>query len=135
MFDTLKNHNLGLFLLRVVVAIAFINHGLMKYNAMGFTVNYFTSLGLPAFMAYFVTYVELVGAVLMLLGIFVEVVGVALFIDMAAAMYITPWTRGFGAHEIEFTLGLIALAIAFMGAGRWAIPLKFGSKNLNSITT
>ncbi len=129
MFDKFKNRDLGLLLLRLGLAAVFINHNFfIKFKIFGVIIHFFGSLGLPPFMAYFVSGVEVVGAVLLILGLFVEVAGVALAIDMAAAMYLTPWTQGFTGHELEFLLGVMALAVAISGAGRYAIPLPWSFK-------
>lgn len=124
MFEKLCNQNLGLLLLRLGIAAVFINHGLSKLMAMEKTIGFFGTLGFPPFLAWFVCAVELLGALALLLGIFTEIAGVALAIDMLVVLVRVPGRGGFlGGHELELMLGLAALAVAFAGPGKYAIPL------------
>ena len=117
-----KNPSLGLFLIRLALAVVFIAHGWQKFGDMESTVGFFASLGLAAFFAYLVAAVELLGGIALLLGIWTRFFGVALTINMIFAIYLVKAKLGFfGGFEFDLTLLLAALGISMTGPGRYAL--------------
>lgn len=116
-----RHQDLGVFLIRAGLAIVFIAHGWSKFSAMDQTVAFFQSLGFVPFLAYFVATVELVGGVAMLCGLFTDIAGVALAIDMFVAIFSAKSGKGFASYEFELMLLLAALGIALMHDGTYAL--------------
>lgn len=116
------NPALGLFLLRLVVGLVFISHGVAKFQNMEGTITFFASLGMPAFLAYFVATVETLGGLALILGLFSRLAGILLAIVMVVAVYSVTWpSGGWTGSELELTLLASNLALALIGPGAWAI--------------
>ncbi|MFY9462724.1 MAG: DoxX family protein [Candidatus Sungiibacteriota bacterium] len=115
------NKHIGVLLIRLGLAYVFIIHGWSKFMNIAGTTQFFASLGLPWFMVYFVAGVEVLGGLAILLGIRTQWAGFVLAINMLAAMMLTTSPRGFAGHEFEMILFLMALAAAFIGAGKYAV--------------
>lgn len=118
-----KNTDLGLFLVRLGIALVFIIHGWAKLTDMTGTVNFFTNmLHVGAFWAYVVAWVEFLGGLSMLLGIFTYWAGVILAINMVFAIVLAKLGKGFvGGYEFDLLLLLASLAIATVGPGRYTV--------------
>lgn len=116
------SHSLGILALRLAVGFSFILHGLMKLQGFAGTLQFFAKLGLPAFVAYLVTVVELGGGIFIILGLFTEWVTLPIIIDMVCAIFLTGFHKGIeGGHELEILLLLGALTLAFLGSGTFSI--------------
>ena len=116
--------NWGLLLIRVGLAAAFLFHGISKLMDMDMTIGFFSSLGLPAFMAWVVAVVETLGGVAMLFGAFTFVAGIALAIIMFFSIVLVKFGAGFFAFEFELMVMLTALGVALTGAGRYSMHSK-----------
>ncbi|MDJ0393991.1 DoxX family protein [Rhodococcus sp. G-MC3] len=121
---------------RVGLGIVFIAHGWQKLNTNGLdaTKAGFEGMGvpLPQASAYFATFVELVGGVALVLGIFTPIVGILLFLDMLGAFLFVHYELGVfvsdGGYELVVALGVAALLLAAVGGGRFSLDGVFGSK-------
>ena len=113
---------LGFFLLRLVVGLVFLSHGVDKFQNMESTIAFFASLGMPVFLAYFVATVETLGGIALILGLFSRIAGVLLAIVMVVAVFSVTWPAGgWTGSELELTLLASNLALALIGPGAWAI--------------
>lgn len=116
------NISLGLLLIRLAVGGVFIAHGLQKVLDLDMTVGFFTTVGLPAFLAYVVTAIELLGGIAVLLGLWTEIAGILIALVMVGAIYTVKGKMGFlGGYELDLTLMLAALALAVSGPGRYTV--------------
>lgn len=125
--------SLGLLVLRVVVGLIFAAHGAQKifeYTLPG-TIGSFADMGvpLPEIAAPVVAFIELIGGILLALGLFVRPVGILLAIDMLVAIILVHLPAGLwvgeGGYEFVAVLGVAALALAFTGAGRFSLDGAF----------
>lgn len=125
--------SLGLLVLRVVVGAVFAAHGAQKifeYTIPG-TIGSFAGMGvpMPEIAAPFVAFVELIGGILLVLGLFTRLAGVLLAIDMVVALVLVHLSAGLwvgeGGYEFVAVLGAAALALALTGAGRFSIDGAF----------
>ncbi|MGW9269771.1 DoxX family membrane protein [Microbacterium sp. NPDC055599] len=121
--------SLGLLILRVVTGAIFAAHGAQKifeYTIPG-TIGSFAGMGVPfaEIAAPVVAFVELIGGILLMLGLFTRPVGVVLAIDMLVALVLVHLPAGLwvgeGGYEFVAVLGAAALAFALTGAGRFSI--------------
>jgi putative oxidoreductase len=110
--------------LRAVVGLVFLMHGGQKLFVYGLsgTAGAMTQMGipLPGVAAVVVTFVELLGGLAILTGLFTRWAGVLLAIDMAVAILQVRLGGGFFApsgFELELTLLGAALTFAAVGAG------------------
>jgi putative oxidoreductase len=117
-----SNLDSALLLIRIGLAAVFIAHGWDKISNMEGTIAFFASINLPAFLAYFVAYVEFLGGISMLLGIFTGFTGIILAINMLVAIGLVKVSKGFlGGYEFDLMLFLAAIAISLTGPGVYTI--------------
>jgi putative oxidoreductase len=116
----------GLLVLRLVVSVTFVLHGLDKLGDLTGTEEFFASLGIPApgLMGPFVALTETVGGLLLIIGLATPLVGVALAVDMLVALVTAHIDAGFfaadGGIELVLLPGGASLALALTGPGRWS---------------
>jgi putative oxidoreductase len=79
----------GALLLRVSLGVMFIAHALLKYFVFTLpgTAQFFASLGLPAALGYLTFAAELLGGVLLILGVYARYVAIALVPILIAAAW------------------------------------------------
>lgn len=114
--------DLGLFLLRVAVAVIFISHGWDKLNDIQGTASFFGGSGIPMpeFMAYLVGLVELLGGIGVLLGVYTKIWASLLAVVMVVALlsvHLSAPATG------QLALALLGgnLALVGVGAGKWSL--------------
>lgn len=125
------NPELGLTILRVVLGVIFIAHGLPKITGgMEGTAQFFGSLGIPAPVAaaWLVALLESVGGLLLIVGFLVTPVAALLSAHMLLGLVLVHAQNGFyvvgpGSGGIEFNLLLVAglLAMILCGPGLAAV--------------
>ena len=125
------NPELGLTILRVVLGVIFIAHGLPKLTGgIEGTVQFLGAVGIPApiVAAWFIALLETLGGLMLLVGFFVTPVSLLLVIEMMTGIVLVHAPNGFyvigpGAGGVEFNLLLVAslLVMMFCGAGLAAI--------------
>ncbi|MDY1036535.1 DoxX family membrane protein [Enterobacteriaceae bacterium RIT714] len=126
---TLMHEDFGKLLLRLAVGGLMLFHGLHKlFGGVGFISGMLVAKGLPGFIAYGVLIGEVVAPVLIVLGILTRPAALVLAFTMVVAWLMVGTGKTFaldavGAWAIEslvyFFIG--ALAVAFIGAGRYAL--------------
>jgi putative oxidoreductase len=121
---------LGITLMRVMVGIVFLVHGLQKLfvSGIGGTAGFFESLAipLPTLAAVVVTLVEVVGGAALILGLATRWVAIPLAIDMLLATLLVHLPNGFSAIPnggYEFTLLLLVANVSLVLAGAGALAL------------
>ncbi len=124
MTSAARRTDLGLLLLRIVLGVTFLMHGIDKLGDLNGTQQGFDQLGIPAasFMAPLVALTETIGGGLLILGLLTPLAGFALAVDMAVAGLTAHADKGFfaqdGGYEFVLILGTAALVLAVAGAGR-----------------
>src|SRR5919108_1380413 len=121
-----------MWLIRLLVGAVFVSEGIQKFlfpAELG--VGRFTKIGLPSpeVLAPFVGVVEIVGGLLLLLGLCTRLAAVALIIDMIVAIATTKIPMllkdGFWkmAHEArtDWSMLLGAVFLLLVGAGTWSL--------------
>lgn len=124
------NPDLALLVLRLALAAVLLYHGLPKLMNFGATVGMFQSMNIPAptLSAAFALVAEVVGGLLILLGVAVDIAGLLVVIDMIGAISLVHWSKGFsflnGGWEFPFVILCLALALALAGPGSYAVGGK-----------
>ena len=124
--------------IRVALGVVFFAHGAQKvfgwfggYGLKG-TTGYFVSIGLPLPVAYAACFLELLGGVGLLLGLFTRLAALAIIAMMVGAIAKVHWPHGFfinwelapgKGHGLEANLAFIAMAVACVIAGGGALSL------------
>jgi putative oxidoreductase len=128
-----RNLDLALLILRLALAAVLLYHGIPKLMNFGATVTGFQGMGLPApsLTAGFAVLSEVIGGLLILLGIAVDLAGILVIIDMLGAIFMVHLPNGFdftkGGWEHPFTVLVMALALALTGPGRHAVGKPAGT--------
>lgn len=127
------NPDAALLVLRLALAAVLLYHGLPKIMNFGGTVGAFQGMNIPAptLTVAFAILAEVVGGILILLGVAVDLAGMLVVIDMLGAITAVHWTKGFdfttGGWEHPFTVLAMALAVALAGPGRYTVGGRRGT--------
>ncbi len=131
--------DLGIPLIRVATGVILMPHGAQKVlewfggNREG-AAKFFSGLGLePAMPLVWATgLVELVGGLLLALGLFTRVAGAAIFVVLTVAWYVVHLKSGFfwtrGGIEYPLLWSLVALGFAFAGGGKYSLDERLGKE-------
>ena len=125
--------DLGLLLLRLMLAAVFLFHGSQKLfgwfggpGLEGFT-GYMEHLGipLPTVSATMAALAEFGGGLALLSGVFLRPMMIPVAATMLVAAFVAHGDKGFsnqgGGYEYPLTLAIASLALFFTGAGRFAV--------------
>jgi len=122
-------------LLRLSLGVMFIAHALLKvfvFTLPG-TAQFFASVGFPAWMAYPVVGAELIGGILLVLGVYSRWVAAALVPILLGALY-THAGNGWlfsapnGGWEYPLFLTFAAVVQALLGDGAYALRPEGGTR-------
>jgi putative oxidoreductase len=119
----------GVALLRVALGVMFLAHGLLKWLVFTLpgTAEFFASVGFPAWTAYPVTALEIVGGAALVLGICARPLAAVLTLELLGAAQV-HWANGWqfankdGGWEYPVFLAVACAALALLGDG--ALTLK-----------
>lgn len=114
----MKKGEVGLFIVRIVLGITFLFHGLDKFQSGLATIaEHFASLGLPGFFAYVVAALELIGGIAMIFGIWTRVVSVLFALLMLGAILTVKLPEGFiDGFELDVILLAISIQLTISGS-------------------
>ncbi|WP_017150731.1 DoxX family protein [Bacillus bingmayongensis] len=110
------NQHIGNLIIRIVLGVTFFMHGLTKFQSdIDNIAGWFTSIGLPGALAYGVATVELVGGLLLIVGLGVRYVGLLFALILVGAIVKVKWSAGLlgdgknPGYELE--LALLAMGL------------------------
>ncbi|WP_139999724.1 DoxX family protein [Paenibacillus paridis] len=112
----MTKNSVVLILMRVVLGIIFIFHGADKFQ-MGLSQveSWFSSIGIPGFLAYVVAILELIGGIMLVFGLFTRYVSGLFVIMLIGAIFTTKLSAGLlgdgqmAGYELDLGLVLISL--------------------------
>ena len=119
----------GKLILRVSLGVLVLLHGIAKLiSGPGFVLKVVTAAGLPVAFGYLVYIGEVIAPVLLIVGLWSRVaalivatsVTVAVLLVKPAQIFALASTGGWGV-ELEGMFVFAAIAVAFLGAGRYSI--------------
>jgi putative oxidoreductase len=118
-------------LLRTGLGVMFIAHALLKYFVFTLpgTAQFFASLGLPEVLAYATFAAELVGGVMLVLGVYTRHVAFALVPVLLGALWVhsgNGWlfSAPNGGWEYPAFLALAAVVVGMLGNGAFALQSR-----------
>ena len=123
------NSAAGVTVLRVIVAIIFLVHGYQKFFLLGLgnTGTFFGAVGipLPQAAALLVASLEILGGLMILLGVYTRLMAFLLIFDPLVAMFTVHLPKGFfasdGGYEFVLLLVLCCVVLVVSGAGSYAL--------------
>jgi putative oxidoreductase len=128
--------SVGILLARIGLGVIFLAHGLQKLNTFGFdgTKASFESMDVPLapLSAFLVTWLEILGGVALIAGLLTPIVGALFVLDMLGAYFFAHIDMGLwvadGGYELVLSLGMGALLLAVVGAGRFSVDAFLAPK-------
>jgi putative oxidoreductase len=123
-------------LVRVVVGIMFLMHVSTKFKlgADAVAANIFAKNGIePALMwTYAVLFIESVGGVCLIIGLFTRFVAAVLAIEMLVALLFVHLAKGYaaggGGYEYVLLIGAVCFVIAIRGGGPYSVDRFIGKE-------
>ena len=110
--------------IRVLAGIAFIIHGLPKFDNIQGPQGLLGSIGLPPELALPIALLEVIGGIALILGIFTRITAILFTIHMALITLMVKSGGGFttdGGYELDLLLMSIAVSLLLSGPGRISI--------------
>ncbi len=129
-----SSHNYAALILRLALGTMFIAHALLKilvFTPSG-TAGFFASLGVPGWLAYPVMGAELVGGILLLIGLQTRWVALALIPVLLGSISLVHGANGWlfanegGGWEYPLFLIAASVVMALMGDGAWSVKSLAG---------
>ncbi|WP_454909409.1 DoxX family protein [Variovorax gossypii] len=128
-----KSDDTGKFILRVSLGVLILLHGIAKLQGgVGSISGMLAQHGLPGALAYLVYIGEVVAPVLLIIGLYTRPAAWIVAINMLVALALVHMKdlTAFGKHggwalELQGMFLFAALALAFMGGGRFALSSKY----------
>ncbi len=115
----------GLTLVRLSMGLIFMAHGYQKFMmGMAGVASYFAKVGIPMpeLMAPVIATVELVGGILLILGLATRWVGLVLALEMiVTGFWVQTRMNGWNASELDRILLAAGLLLFLAGPGRAAV--------------
>ena len=112
------------FPIRIMAGIAFILHGLPKFENLQGTQGFFASVGIPADLTLLIGLLEVIGGVLLIVGLLTRITSILFTIEMICAVLIVKADNGFmgqGGFEVDLLLMSISISLLLSGPGRISI--------------
>ena len=122
-----KSAAVPLLLLRLVLAYGFYGPAKMNWKDINSVIDWFGSIGIPApvFNAYLAACTEMLGVVLLVLGLGTRLIAIQLVITMLVAIKTVHWANGFEAADNGFEIPLyytiMLLTLLVYGPGKWSV--------------
>ena len=111
----LKNANRNsLLLIRVMLGITMMLHGIPKFLDLQGTTDFFVSLGFPAFMPILIGLIEVGGGLFMIIGLLVPLVSLGFIAILSTAIIMLQLGNGFlNGYELELILIIMSVACGY----------------------
>ncbi|MEH7179743.1 DoxX family protein [Neobacillus vireti] len=133
-------HEIGALLLRITLGAIFFIHGVVKFQGgIENTAGWFESLGLPGVTAYSVALLEIVGGILLIVGLATRLVGALFALLMIGATVKVKLAVGFlgngqmAGYELDLAFLAIAVYLAINGSKLLSVGQLFFKKESNEI--
>ena len=130
-----NSQSLSLLFARLTIAYGFYEPAMKKWADIDSVASWFGSMGIPfpTLNAYMAASTEILGVVLLTLGLFTRIISVPLMIIMLVAIATVHFSHGFSAGDNGFEIPLyymLFLALfASLGAGKLSLDyLLFGDE-------
>lgn len=115
---------LALLVMRLTLGTIMSVHGYHKvFGGLGHFAHMAGGMGLPAWLGYVSAFTELVGGLLLLIGLFTRVAAFAICINLCVAIWKVHWHNGLlgwpdrPGFEFPLAAATLAFGLIFLGAG------------------
>ncbi|MDQ0227363.1 DoxX family protein [Metabacillus niabensis] len=130
-----KTGEIGAVILRLVLGFTFFMHGYDKFQGgIDNTAGFFSSLGLPGFMAYIVGGIEVVGGIAVIIGLGTRIISAIFAVIMLGAILMVKIGNGFlGGYELDIVLMAVAIYLFFKGNTILSIDSKLPKRSFKTV--
>jgi putative oxidoreductase len=114
----------GIFLVRITTGFLFAVHGAQKFaGGLDRVIGGFEKMGIPmpGVMGPFIAGLEVVGGILLIIGLATRWIGLLFAIEMLVATVYVKLPNGWNASDLERMLLVCSLLLFLGGAGRLAV--------------
>lgn len=133
--------DVGLLATRALLGVVLIAHGWEKLftNGIGGTGEFFASMGVPAASAAatFAGLVELIGGILLVIGLLTPVVAALVAIVMIGAVIFVHHAAGIyaanGGWELVAVIGLAVVVFGLVGPGRYSVDALIAGRRATKV--
>ncbi|PLX03059.1 MAG: DoxX family protein [Marinilabiliales bacterium] len=127
-----NNVNIALLILRIVIGIFMLTHGIGKFQTLfgSEPIQFSDPIGLGATASLaLVVFSEVFCSILLIIGLGTRFAAIPLFTTMMVAAFIVQINNGFGKQELALLYALIYTTIAITGAGKYSVDyLIYGER-------
>ncbi|PFO01237.1 oxidoreductase [Bacillus sp. AFS076308] len=132
----MKKTEIGVLILRVFLGLSFFVHGLSKFqNGIDNTAGWFESIGIPGFMGYIVAIIELIGGLLLIIGLGTRYIAALFVLIMIGAIVKVKIAAGFmgngqgAGYELELAFAVMAAFLFLNSNATLSLDSKLFSKD------
>ncbi|WP_318502980.1 DoxX family protein [Bacillus sp. T3] len=129
-------NEIGAFILRVTLGVLFLIHGIVKFQGgIENTVGWFSSIGLPGFMAYGVALLEIIGGVALIIGLATRYVSALYALLMIGAILKVKLSLGLlgngqmAGYELDLAFLVMAVYLVITDSKFLSVNQLFSQKN------
>lgn len=126
-----QKYEWSLLILRVVLGITFLVHGIAKFQmGLGNVASWFESIGILGFLGYVVAFIELLGGIALIVGIGTRVIAAIIGIVLLGAIFTAKLSLGFvgevaAGYELDLALLSMAVVLVISGSKLFALDKLF----------
>lgn len=129
--NCLQNDNIGHLVIRLTVGLLMLPHGIAKIGNLDGIMGMLAGMGLPGFVAYGVLVGEILASLMIIFGFRARLGAVIMAFNMVVAILLAHSKDIFSMSphggvglELQYFYLFIAVAIMFLGAGKYALSTK-----------
>ncbi|MFZ7942868.1 DoxX family protein [Neobacillus sp. 19] len=133
-------NEIGAVVLRVILGVIFLIHGLVKFQGgIENIAGWFSSIGIPGFMAYVVGGIEVIGGIALIIGFGTRIVSALFVILMIGAIIKVKLAVGFlgngemAGYELDLAFLAMALFLAINGSKQFSVDKFLVKVNPNRL--
>ncbi len=107
-----------------MAGIALLVHGLPKFENLQGVQGFFASVGIPAELALPIALLEVIGGILLIIGLLTRITSILFIIQMIGIILVVKTGGGItgeGGLEVELLLMAISISLLLSGPGRISI--------------
>ncbi|MEH7414893.1 DoxX family protein [Neobacillus drentensis] len=131
----MKKTEIGALILRIFLGLSFFIHGLSKFQSgMDNTAGWFESIGIPGFMGYIVATIELLGGLLLIIGLGTRYIAALFVLIMIGAIVKVKLAAGFmgngqgAGYELDLAFAVMAAFLFLNSNSALSLDSKLFSK-------
>lgn len=125
-------------IMRIVLGVIFLVHGISKFQMGLANVDaWFSSMGVPGFLAYIAAIIEVVGGIMLIIGLFTRIVSALFILLMVGAIFTVKLSAGLlgsdQAAGYEMEIGFMLISMHLLVAEPTSLSVDYFIRNKRSV--